>query len=73
MVMLAEPLERCLQAIWQDRHGSPRFARDDTSPVTASAAKQSMSGLPTIAAFSAIALAQASRCCGLGCCRCRHR
>jgi tRNA (guanine37-N1)-methyltransferase len=41
MVMLAEPLERCLQAIWQDRHGSPRFARDDTSPVTASAAKQS--------------------------------
>jgi tRNA (guanine37-N1)-methyltransferase len=31
MVMLAEPLERCLQAIWQDRHGSPRFARDDTS------------------------------------------
>jgi tRNA (guanine37-N1)-methyltransferase len=31
MVMLAEPLERCLQAIWQDRHGSPRFARDDAS------------------------------------------
>ena len=31
MVMLAEPLERCLQAIWQDRYGSPRFARDDTS------------------------------------------
>jgi len=43
MVMLAEPLERCLQAIWQDKavtasaakqstsEGSPRFARDDTS------------------------------------------
>jgi tRNA G37 N-methylase TrmD len=53
MVMLAEPLERCLQAIWQDKavtasaakqstsEGSPRFARDDTAPVTASAAKQS--------------------------------
>ena len=43
MVMLAEPLERCLQAIVQDKavtasaakqstsEGSPRFARDDTS------------------------------------------
>ena len=42
MVMLAGPLERCLQAIWQDRHGSPRFARDDTSPVTAIASSLAM-------------------------------
>jgi len=54
MVMLAEPLERCLQAIWQDKavtasaakqstsEGSPRFARDDTSPVTAIASSLAM-------------------------------
>lgn len=35
MVMLAEPMDRCLQAIWQDRYGSSRCARDDKSQVTA--------------------------------------
>jgi tRNA (guanine37-N1)-methyltransferase len=67
MVMLAEPLERCLQAIRQDRtviasdeaiamteakqstsEGSPRFARDDTSPVIARDEAISMTGCPVV-------------------------
>jgi tRNA (guanine37-N1)-methyltransferase len=48
MVMLAEPLERCLQAIGQDRHGSPRFARDDASPVIARDEAISMTGCPVV-------------------------